>query len=121
MPEVFVCPRDELTDDTRKVVKLDGKEVVVFERGDRVFALSNTCLHMGGPVGRGEIIPKVEVELGEHQTYVMETFSDTTIHIVCPWHGFEYDIETGVLAADPGKRLPTYEVVERNGDVYVVV
>jgi nitrite reductase/ring-hydroxylating ferredoxin subunit len=103
------------------VVMVDRHEIVVFEHNDRVFALSNICLHMGGPVGRGEIIPKVLVELGEHQKTVMEYFSDTKIHIVCPWHGFEYDIETGEVAADPARKLPTYEVVEREGDIYVVV
>ena len=119
--EVYVCSRAHLTEDTRMVVDVEGKEIVVFERGDRVYALSNTCLHMGGPVGRGELIPKVEVKLGEHQTYEMEYFSDTTVHLVCPWHGFEYDIDTGQVAAEPSRKLPTYEVVEREGDVYVLV
>ena len=121
MAEVFVCARDELAEDVRKVVTVEGREIVVFERGERVYALSNTCLHMGGPVGRGEIMPKVEAVLGAHQTYVQESFSESTFHLVCPWHGFEYDIDTGQLASDPAKRLPTFEVVEREGEIYVVL
>lgn len=118
--EFFVCPRESLTEDTRMFVEARGREIVVFQWRGRLHALDNTCLHMGGPVGRGEIIPKVEVKLGEFQKLEMEYFSETTTHLVCPWHGFEYDIETGQVAAEPSRRLPVYEVLERDGDVYVL-
>ena len=48
-----------------------------------------------------------------------ERFSETEPHIVCPWHGWEYDLRTGRCAADPRFALRRYEVVCREGEVYV--
>src|SRR5262249_30134206 len=79
----------------RQIVSIEDREVVVFRWADRFYALENDCLHMGGPVGEGLILGKVEAVLSDNKELVREVFSDTEIHLVCPWHGWEYDIETG--------------------------
>lgn len=120
MAEVLVARRNELEDGVRKFVSLPDDVAVVFKHGDRFYALSNYCLHSGGPVGEGVIIGKVEAVLGESQRYLGEQFSADETHIVCPWHGYEYDIESGVCAGDRQRALKTYEVIERGEEVYVV-
>jgi 3-phenylpropionate/trans-cinnamate dioxygenase ferredoxin subunit len=41
--------------------------------------------------------------------------------LVCPWHGFRYDVTTGTLIEDPSAVLETYPVSVRDGRVYVTL
>lgn len=119
MPEVYAGRVDDYTDGRRVLVSVDGRDVFVFERDGRFHAFENVCRHMGGPVGEGMLIGKVEAILDDEGRHLGDRFSDTEIHIVCPWHGWEYDIETGICAADRRIRLRRYEAVEREGAIYV--
>ena len=40
--------------------------------------------------------------------------------LVCPWHGWEYDLESGVMVADRTFKLRKYDVVEKEGEIYVL-
>ena len=48
-------------------------------------------------------------------------YSTARVHIVRPWHGYEYDLETGALPTNGKIRLRTFEVTVRDGDVYVAL
>jgi nitrite reductase/ring-hydroxylating ferredoxin subunit len=120
LSEWHVGPSDEITVDQRKILDAGGREIVVFRFGNRCYAMDNWCLHMGGPVGEGRIVGRVEAVLDDQMRCLGERFSETEIHLVCPWHGYEYNIATGEYAGDRRMRLRTYEVVEREGQVYVV-
>jgi nitrite reductase (NADH) small subunit len=119
MTEVFVGTSADFDDDVRRGVLVEGREVFVFKRNGRFHAFENRCAHSGGPVGEGTIIGRVVAVLGNEMEYLREEFSETEMHIVCPWHGWEYDIETGVCAADRAIALRRYDVVEREDGVYV--
>jgi nitrite reductase/ring-hydroxylating ferredoxin subunit len=43
-----------------------------------------------------------------------------SLNIVCPWHGFEFDVRTGRHAGHAAMRLASYPVKVRDGGVYVV-
>jgi nitrite reductase/ring-hydroxylating ferredoxin subunit len=118
--EVRVGRRSDLADGQRVIVPVDGREVSVFELDGRLYAFENVCRHMGGPVGEGLLIGKVEAVLDDEQRLLYERFSTSEIHLVCPWHGWEYDIETGECAANRRLRLRKYEAVQRGEDVYVI-
>jgi nitrite reductase/ring-hydroxylating ferredoxin subunit len=102
-------------------VQLRGAEIGVFEHRGEILAYENRCLHQGGPVCEGVILGKVEAILGAEKVVLGERFAHATSHIVCPWHGWEYDVESGRCATDPRLRLRKYEVIERDGNVYLVV
>ena len=121
MAELLVGRVHEFDDDHRKIVNVNGRDVVVFQHNGRFYALENTCLHMGGPVGEGLLLGKVEAVLTEDKRWLGDRFSEEEIHIVCPWHGWEYDIETGRCAGDRRRRLGRYETAQRGEDVYVIV
>jgi nitrite reductase/ring-hydroxylating ferredoxin subunit len=118
--EVRVGRTEDFADGQRIMVRVGEREVFVFERDGRFHAFENVCRHMGGPVGEGVLIGKVEAILDDQQRHLGDRFSTSEIHIVCPWHGWEYDIETGICAADPRIRLRRFEAVEREGAVYVI-
>lgn len=117
--EVFVGRVQDFTDGRRVMVTVGSREVFVFERDGRFHAFENVCRHMGGPVGEGMLVGKVEAVLDEDGALLRERFSTTEIHIACPWHGWEYDIETGVCAADPRIRLRRFDAITRGDEVYV--
>ena len=110
----------DFDDEQRRVIECAGREVVVFRKGDRYYALDNTCLHSGGPVGEGVLVPKVEAIVRDDGTVAGERFSDKCFHLVCPWHGWEYDIDTGEAAGDSRFKLRTYVTRIEGEDVYVV-
>ena len=74
--------------------------------------------HVGGPVCQGVTMSRVVERLDEQRRSVGDFFGDET-HIVCPWHGYEFDLRTGRHPADPGIRLRRYPVHERDGEIVV--
>ena len=53
--------------------------------------------------------------------YKGQTYNEDDMHIVCPWHGYEFHLSTGQHVGDNKLRLRKYKVVERGGEVYVAV
>jgi nitrite reductase/ring-hydroxylating ferredoxin subunit len=43
------------------------------------------------------------------------------MHIVCPWHGYEFHLKTGEHVANNNVRLQKFAVTEREGKIYVTV
>jgi nitrite reductase/ring-hydroxylating ferredoxin subunit len=121
MAEIYVGQVSEFIETDTKVVKSGALEIGVMHRNGEFYAYSNHCLHQGGPACEGMIIAKVEEVLNPDKTYAGERFSDTEIHFVCPWHGYEYDLATGEFVVDRKKKLRKFDVVKKDGNVYVVV
>jgi nitrite reductase/ring-hydroxylating ferredoxin subunit len=119
MREVNVGAAADFENPGRKVVDCDGIEVGVFRLGDEFFAYANHCPHMGGPACQGKIMPKVEEVIADDLTSKGMAFSKTRINIVCPWHGFEFDIRTGIHPGNPKVRLRAMKVRVSDGDVIV--
>ena len=95
---VRVASAAEVPPGSGRVVVVQGHPVALFNVDGRFFAVSNVCLHRGGPVGEGEL--------------------DDTI-VTCPLHGWEYDVRTGANTINPAARLRTYDVRVEGDDVLV--
>ena len=48
-------------------------------------------------------------------------FVEADVHIICPWHGYEFNIRTGIHPGDPNTGLRGFPVTVRDGAVYVTV
>ena len=103
----------DFADGQRVLLEVNGREVFVFEREGRFHAFENMCPHMGGPVGEGILMERWRLSWARTAPTSRERFSTTEIHLVCPWHGWEYDIETGECAALRRMRLRRFEAVQR--------
>ena len=121
MPEHLVAAENELAEGSGVLVHAGGAEVGVFKVGGRVVAYENRCAHQGGPVCIGEIMGRYEEMLGPDGSSRGERFADDDLHIVCPWHGWEYDLATGRCHADRRFGLRPFPVHVRDGQVYVAV
>jgi nitrite reductase (NADH) small subunit/3-phenylpropionate/trans-cinnamate dioxygenase ferredoxin subunit len=93
-----VAEASEVPPGTSKVVVVAGHVVALFNVGGTFHALSNTCLHRGGPVGEGELDGEV---------------------VTCPWHGWQYDVRSGENVLNPLARLQRYAVKVVDGHVLV--
>ena len=121
MREVNVGPASELSDPGRKLIGFDNFEVAVFKVGGEFFAYLNHCPHMGGPACQGKMMAKVEEVIAPDRTSKGMMFSKEKLQVVCPWHGFEFDIRTGIHPGNSRARLRKVKVAVTDGDVVITV
>ncbi len=95
-----VAKTSEIPAGSGKVVEVGGKMVALFHDDGLFYAIDNTCRHQGGPLGEGSL-------------------SGATV--TCPWHGWEYDVKTGVCQADPSVTVQTFSVKVEGDDILVAV
>lgn len=120
MAELFVCRKEEFAEGCR-IVTAGSVEVGVFRYKDGYVAYRNLCPHQGGPACEGVIIPRVTAVLDDDQRFVRNGFDVDEMHFVCPWHGYEFKLANGECAGDPALRLRSFELTERDGNLYVRV
>ncbi len=83
-----------------RVVDASGKPIALVNADGTLYAVDNTCLHRGGPLGEGEL---------------------DGLTLTCPWHGWRWNVKTGANLNNPGVRLNCYPVTVEDGAVYVDV
>ncbi len=66
------------------------------------------------------LAPFVE-DVETDKTAIGDRFSEDEIHVVCPWHGWEYDLENDACATDRRFKLRSFRIVLREDYVYVLV
>jgi nitrite reductase (NADH) small subunit len=118
--EIFVAREAEMSDGERKIVIDDKVEIGVFRVDGAYYAWRNECPHQGGPVCQGKLMQGVEERLDAQRRSLGIHYRAGSLHIVCPWHGFEFDVRTGRHAGYAAMRLASYPVKVRDGEVYVV-
>jgi len=64
-------------------------EIAIFNIDGVFYAISNSCIHKGGPLSKG--------------------FLDGDI-VTCPWHGWKYSVKTGESSHEGGDSVNSYEV-----------
>ena len=121
MKEVFVAPETDIADGARKIIVADGIEIGIFRVDGALYAWRNFCPHQGGPVCQGRVMKGVEERLDDERRSLGIHYAEGRLHLVCPWHGYEFDVRTGRHAGLPTLRLASHPVTVRDGDVYVVV
>jgi nitrite reductase (NADH) small subunit len=103
----------------RHTVDLDGVAVTVFNLGERYVAYVDRCLHQGGPVcSRGTLHPLLTADIDDRGE-AREYFVEGAQVIACPWHGWEYDLETGEALWNRARRLRAATVEVDGADLRV--
>lgn len=117
---VRVAEATDLGPGDRVFVEVGDRSIGVFNIDGEYHALLNNCIHDGGPVCEGRVKDKLVGTFRKPGERITEEFSGPP-SVTCPWHGWEYDIETGDHVGDPDISLPTFEVVEDDGVLYVEI
>lgn len=111
-----VADAAELAEDgSRVIAEVEGVEVAVFRIEGELHALANFCPHQGGPLCEGELRGRTTVaDNGWGWDY-----DSTEKQVVCPWHGWLFDVTTGQSPDDDRYAAPTYDVELEDGAVFV--
>ena len=95
---VKVLDASALADGRPALVTVEGRDVAVFRRGDEILAIGNECPHQGGSLADGIVEGDI---------------------VVCPLHGWEFDVRSGACMTVPGEGVPRYAVTVEGGAVFV--
>lgn len=63
-----------------RAVNVGGRDIAVFNLGDRFLAVTNRCPHRGGPLADGVVCGNT---------------------VVCPLHAWKFNLETGLRVSSP--------------------
>ncbi len=121
MAEMLVCKHGDIAEGGVRIVRDGTLEIGVIRHGGQYYAYRNHCPHQGGPACEGLRIPQIKELIDEKGVYHGKTYDENDMHIVCPWHGYEFHLSDGVHVADKRVRLQKFKVIERDGDVYVAI
>jgi nitrite reductase/ring-hydroxylating ferredoxin subunit len=80
------------------VTEVNGQSVAVFNVDGNYFAIDNTCVHRGGPLGEGDLEGEV---------------------VTCPWHGWEYNVKTGACTNNASACVKSYPVLIEGAELKV--
>lgn len=99
MPFVPVASAEEIPVGQGAFVEVDGRSVAVFNAGNgRFYACGSSCPHEDGPLAEGWLEGDA---------------------VVCPWHGFDFDLATGRCRVDDDLRIPVFPTRVADGAVEV--
>jgi nitrite reductase/ring-hydroxylating ferredoxin subunit len=73
--------------------------VLLLRRGERIYAIAETCSHLGGPLAEGEI---------------------EDLSVICPWHGSRFALDSGQVLDGPATfPQPCFETRVQHGQIEV--
>jgi nitrite reductase/ring-hydroxylating ferredoxin subunit len=97
---VKVASTSDLGPGECKVADADGKIIALCNVDGTFYAIDNTCLHQGGPLGEGAMDGST---------------------LICPWHAWQYDVTTGRNTDNPSIGVASYRVKVEGDDVLVEI
>lgn len=101
---------------SRRIVEIDRRSIGILNIDGHYHALLNKCPHHGAPLCEGVVRGTMddsaphEYSYGRHNQF-----------ITCPWHGYEFALETGQPLLDIRLRVPVFTVAVEDGDVVLYV
>ncbi len=111
--ELEVGAVDDVRREGCRVVDVDGRPVGVISVGEDFYAVADRCPHMGASMCTGSLSGTLVPSAPHELVYGM----DQRV-LRCPWHGWEFDLESGRSLLEPRRfGLKTYRVTQRDGQV----
>jgi nitrite reductase/ring-hydroxylating ferredoxin subunit len=97
MAFVRAARKDEIPAGSIREFQVEGKTLAIANVEGKFFAIDNTCLHRGGPLGSGPLSGKV---------------------VTCPWHAWQYDVTNGKVVQNPAAAVACYGLEVRGEDIW---
>ena len=90
-----------LQEDSPQLLVVNGISICLVRRGNYLFAVENKCSHNGESLSKGAVN-----FLGE---------------VVCPWHGYRFNVKTGRESGERSRDLITYPVKQNEEGVFIAL
>ena len=98
---IEVADAQELKEDQMKLLRINGRRIVLARTADGYAAFDDGCTHRGGSLAGGVLI------------------SGT---VQCLWHGSQFDVATGAVACGPAEKpITVHAVEEKRGKVWLEI
>lgn len=91
--------RQVLMNDRPQLVIIGTIRICLVLHNDRLLAIEDKCSHNGESLSKGTI------------NYLGE--------VICPWHGYRFNLKTGRESDERSRDLVTYPVMENEEGVFV--
>ena len=100
-PRIEVGSVDDLKLNQMKLLHVGDKRIVLARTENSYVAFDDRCTHRGGSLAGGSMICGT---------------------VLCPWHGSQFDVSTGLVMAGPAdEKINVYPVSESEGKIYLVL
>lgn len=87
---IKVAELSDLEDGDLMAVEVDGEPVCLARVDGAIYAFTDNCTHVGGPLNEGELDDCV---------------------LTCPWHGAQFDVRSGKVLRGPARQdILTYPI-----------
>jgi nitrite reductase/ring-hydroxylating ferredoxin subunit len=99
----YLCTVSDIPEGKSKVFSISNNnsmkiQIALFNIEGKFYAISNRCVHEGGPLNEGIL-----------EGYV----------VTCPWHGWKYSVIDGKAPHEGGDSVRSYEVKVIEDHIYV--
>jgi nitrite reductase/ring-hydroxylating ferredoxin subunit/uncharacterized membrane protein len=93
------CNQGELSEGQMMLLRVGDERVVIGRCSEGIVAFGDHCTHKGGSLADGALVGCT---------------------VQCPWHGSQFDTQSGRVVAGPAEnKIDVYETETRGGEVYV--
>lgn len=100
MPLETVSPLEQLPENEGFLFRCGAHQIALFRSGETVSAIDNVCPHAGASLADG--------------------YCDEMV-VACPWHAWEFEIQSGKCLSVAGMDVETYRVVIEEGVVKIEI
>lgn len=97
---IKIANRKDIPEGAGLAVDVEGKAIALFNIRGAFYAIDNHCRHRGGPLGEGSLEDK---------------------EVMCPWHGWQYDVTTGKCTSAPGASVTKHNVRIEGDEILIEV
>jgi nitrite reductase/ring-hydroxylating ferredoxin subunit len=95
-------------------VEVGGRKIGVLRKGDAVYAFANRCPHQGGPMCSAHVAGTMFPSEPDEYNFGLDG-----LVVKCPWHAYEFDVQTGESMGGIIKsRLLVYQTEVRGEAVF---
>jgi nitrite reductase/ring-hydroxylating ferredoxin subunit len=104
-------PLEEIQPGKMKAVEVNRRPLVVVRNFDgSVHVLWDRCPHYGAQLSKGLLAPMLKGDdPGQYE------IDENSLVLRCPWHGYEFAVETGVCPADSQVKVRTFPAEVEDG------
>ena len=93
-----VADGDAIANGSAIEVVVGGTILAIFRHDGQLYALDGMCAHQGGPLAEGTVAAGC---------------------VTCPWHGWQYELATGIQTINRQPLQQTFPVREVDGHIEV--
>lgn len=98
MARVKVASLHDVPPGSSTVISANGESIALFHLSGEIVVLGNVCPHAGESLGEGTVEGDI---------------------VICPGHGWEFDLRSGACMTVPGESVPRFAVTVEGDSILI--